>query len=49
MSPMLEGIQKRRSVRRFRPDLVSQELLEQLIAAACWAPSGGFYRRLPVG
>lgn len=34
-----ELVRGRRSVRRFRPDPVPGELIEQLIAAAGWAPS----------
>jgi F420 biosynthesis protein FbiB-like protein len=32
-------IQGRRSIRRYRPDPVAQEVLEQLLLAATWAPS----------
>lgn len=35
----------RRSVRRFKPDRVSRSLVEQILAAACWAPSA--YNRQP--
>ncbi len=36
---LLEAIKYRRSLRRFRPDPVSRELIEQLLTAAIWAPS----------
>lgn len=35
-----EAIKSRRSIRRFRPDPVHRELVEQLIHSATWAPSG---------
>jgi len=38
---ILKTIKKRRSIRSFRPEPVPQELLRQLIEAACWAPSAG--------
>jgi len=38
---MLEVIKKRRSIRRFRPDPVPEDLLRELLEAACWAPSAG--------
>lgn len=34
-----EGIQSRRSVRRYQDKGVSRELLEELMESACWAPS----------
>ena len=34
-----EAIRKRRSVRRYREESVSRELLENLLETACWAPS----------
>ncbi|MDW7710727.1 MAG: nitroreductase family protein [Deferrisomatales bacterium] len=37
---LLEAIRTRRSVRDFRPDPVSRELLEAVVDAAHWAPSG---------
>ena len=36
---LLKAIQERRTIRRFKPDPVSRELLEQLIQGAMWAPS----------
>jgi nitroreductase len=38
---IFEAIVRRRSVRAFRPDPVAEELLEQLLDAARWAPSAG--------
>ncbi len=35
-----EAIQKRRSIRRFKPDPVSDELIQQLLESARLAPSG---------
>ncbi len=34
------AIRERRSVRRYRPDPVPEATLRELVAAACWAPSG---------
>ena len=36
----LEVIHKRRSVREYRPDPIPKEMIEKLIDAARWAPSG---------
>lgn len=36
----LEAIRRRRSVRRFKPDPIPKELVEQLVDAGRWAPSG---------
>jgi len=36
---VLDAIKQRRSVRSYRPDPVPREVLEQLLAAAIWAPS----------
>lgn len=38
---MLEFIKSRRSTRKFKSDAVSEELLEQVIEAGRYAPSGG--------
>ena len=38
---LLDTIYAQRAIRRFRPDPVPQEVIEQLIAAAVHAPSGG--------
>ena len=37
---MLEGMSSTRSIRRFRPDPVPDELLRTVLEAATWAPSG---------
>jgi len=37
---LAEAIRTRRSCRRYRPDPVSREALERVVAAATWAPSG---------
>jgi coenzyme F420-0:L-glutamate ligase / coenzyme F420-1:gamma-L-glutamate ligase len=36
---MVKGIVERRSIRRYKPEPVPDELIEQLLTAACWAPS----------
>lgn len=36
---LTEAVRKRRSVRRYRNEPVSGELLEELLEIACWAPS----------
>jgi nitroreductase len=36
----LDLVQQRRSIRAFKPDLVADELVDQIIEAARWAPSG---------
>jgi nitroreductase len=38
---VFEAIRGRRSVRRFKSNAVGEELIEKLLTAACWAPSGG--------
>ncbi len=40
MSEVLEKIKSRRSIRRFKPDPVPQELLDQIIEAGAYAASG---------
>ena len=40
-APILEVMRTMRAMRRLRPDPVPDELLEQLVEAATWAPSGG--------
>ena len=37
---VIETIKNRRSIRRFREDIVSDDLLEKIVDAARWAPSG---------
>ena len=36
---LLEAIKNRRSIRKYREEPVPREVLEQLLEAACWAPS----------
>lgn len=36
---LMEAIAGRRSVRRFREEAIPREVLEELLTAACWAPS----------
>jgi len=38
---LYEAIHGRRSVRRFLPDPIDREILERIVDAAIWAPSGG--------
>ncbi len=40
MNLVLETIKKRRSVRRFRPEQITEEEMNALIESALWAPSG---------
>lgn len=40
MNEVLKAIQTRRSVRKFRPDPVPAELLDQILEAGTWAASG---------
>lgn len=40
MSDVLEAIKTRRSVRKFRPDMVPQEILDRIIEAGTWAATG---------
>ena len=36
---LMEAITTRRSVRRYRNDPVPRNILEEVLEAACWAPS----------
>jgi len=38
---VFEAIKGRRSVRQYKPDVVPKELVEKILDAARWAPSGG--------
>ena len=40
MNEVLKAIRERRSVRKFKPDPVPQELVDQIIEAGTWAASG---------
>src|ERR671934_1865469 len=40
-APILEVMSTMRAMRRLKPDPVPDELLERLVDAATWAPSGG--------
>lgn len=40
MSDVLEKIKTRRSVRKFKPDMVPQDILDRIIEAGTWAASG---------
>lgn len=37
---LLELVKKRRSIRKFKPDMVPDELVNKILDAARWAPSG---------
>ena len=37
---VIETVKNRRSIRRFKEDIVSDDLLEKIVDAARWAPSG---------
>ena len=37
---LLQAIKERRSIRKFKPEPIPRELLEQLVKNAMWAPSG---------
>ena len=41
MLTVMEAIQRRRSIRQFKPDPVPDELINQMLEAARLAPSGG--------
>ena len=38
---VLEAIKTRRSIRKYKPDPVPEQALEQILEAGRWAPSGG--------
>ena len=40
MSQLLEEIKARRSIRSYKPTMVPQEILDQIIEAGLYAPSG---------
>lgn len=40
MNPVLESIQSRRSIRRFKPDMVPAALLDQVLQAGTYAATG---------
>ncbi len=37
---LYELIRKRRSIRQYKPDAIPHPVLERILEAACWAPSG---------
>lgn len=41
MANLYETMSTLRAVRRLRPDAVPDEVLERILQAACWAPTGG--------
>ena len=40
MNAVLENMKSRRSVRKFKPDMVPQEILDQIMEAGLYAASG---------
>ena len=40
-APVMEVLRTMRAMRRLKPDPVPRDLLERLVEAATWAPSGG--------
>ena len=40
MENVLEQLKNRRSVRKYKADMVPQEILDQIIEAGLYAPSG---------
>jgi nitroreductase len=38
---VLEAIKGRRTVRKFKPDLIAQDVQDEIFEAAMWAPSHG--------
>ncbi len=40
LNPIIEAIKTRRSIRKFKKDPVSDEILNQILESALWAPSG---------
>ena len=40
MNEVLQAIKERRSVRKYKPDMVPQELIDQVIEAGLWAATG---------
>ena len=40
MNAVLENMKSRRSIRKFKPDMVPQEILDQIMEAGLYAASG---------
>lgn len=40
MSEVLENIKSRRSVKKYKPDMVPREIIEQIVEAGTYAPTG---------
>lgn len=40
MNPVIQAIKERRSIRRYKPDMVPMELIEQIVEAGTYAPTG---------
>ena len=45
MNPVIEAIKKRRSVRSYRPEPVSADIIQTVIDAGNWAPTGHNWQR----
>ena len=41
MNEILKAIKERRSIRKFKPDAIPMEAIDQIIEAGIWAPSAG--------
>ena len=41
MTELYEAMSTLRAVRRLRPDPIPQDVIERVLQAACWAPTGG--------
>lgn len=44
MSELLEQIKKRRSIRKYKPDMIPQEIIDQIIEAGLYAANGMGYQ-----
>ncbi len=44
MSEVLDNIKSRRSVRKYKPDMVPQEIIDKIIEAGLYAPNGMSYQ-----
>ncbi len=41
MADLYDAMSTQRAVRKLRPDPIPQEVIERVVQAACWAPTGG--------
>lgn len=40
MENIIEVIKSRRSIKKFKPDMISKEIIEQIVEAGTYAPTG---------